>query len=819
MTDLIAIQKEHEDSLHGEAVQAATTRLQQALESGQMDRVPRARVLMLRLFQQTQEAIQREIDGKAAGPAAHLRHILRALPADVAAALALRMGLMMVMRGHRVGVATVMSSLGTAALREIEVRTAISLNSSYYDRTLEYLRTSGTISPRHIDKTMQAVVKAVVPESARIELSQTDTVKFGKFLFDPLIESGLLTTVRSVNKGGTVVSVLPSPEAREFLHHSEVINLWGGVGTSVCLAPPVPWTSVFEGGYHTERTQKSHLFLKRAKHQTRKARQVQLRAATIDRMPRVFQAANYLQSVPYVVDEGTFETIKAVWETGGGALGVPTKVFRDKPEFPFTEAWQKAEATPEELEAFNGWKRRVHRWHTESNKHRAAQRDFGALYRVVSKHAGEACWFPVHVDSRGRFYYWGAPNPQGTDIAKACLRFARKKRLGKRGLYWLKVQIANCYGFDAAHFDTRAEWTDARLDDLRRTVADPINSELLADADSPLCLLAAARELLAALGTDSPEAFESGLIIHMDATCSGLQHFSAILRDPVGAAYVNLIGPGATKADIYQRVLDLSVLQLGRDAINQCVDPERAAYARLWLAYIEGGKGRKLAKGPCMTLVYGTTFRGIVDHCLDWVEDNGCQIPPGVPASALAAHMTRTLLDAIRETVPAAVAAMEWLQSLVRRVSKDGMIYWETPLGMQVFQQYPVMNDTRVRLRSLATEYCIIKEATDVLDIRKSANGISPNFVHGLDSAHLGGTAIRMEAADCDMAGIHDSAGTHPCDVDFMHSALREEFVTMYERKDWLKELRDHLGLLDVPLLEQGILDLDEVRKSWAFFC
>lgn len=818
MTDLIALQMEHEEALHVEATNAAKTRLQQALEGAQLDRVPRARVLMLRLFQQTQEAVQREIDGKAAGPAAHLRHILRAVPADVTAALALRMGLMLVMRGTRVGVATVMSTLGGSLLKEIEVRTAISLNASYYDRTLEYLKTSGTISPRHIDKTMQAVVNAVVPESARIELSQTDQVKLGKFMMDPLIAAGLLGTVRSVNKGGTVVSVVPSADAREFLHHSEVIGIWGGVGTSVCLAPPVPWTSVFDGGYHTERSRKSHLFLKRSKHQTRKARQVQLRKATMEHMPRVFAAANYLQAVPYVVDEGTFATVKAVWETGGGALGVPTKTFRDKPEFPFSEAWAKAEATEEELEVFNAWKRRVHRWHTASTKHRAAQRDFGALYRVASKHAGQQCWFPVHVDSRGRFYYWGAPNPQGTDMAKACLRFARKKPLGRRGLYWLKVQIANCYGFDADHFDVRAKWTEDRLDDLRRTVEDPTNADLLAQADSPLCLLAAARELLAAIASGAPESYCTGLIVHMDATCSGLQHFSAILRDPVGASYVNLLGPGTRKADIYQRVLDLSVAQLQRDAQNLCVEPERAAYAQLWLAFIAPGAGRKLAKGPCMTLVYGTTFRGIVDHCLDWMEDNQCIVPAGVPASRLAAHMTRTLLDAIRLTVPAAVAAMEWLQSLVRKVDKDGMIYWVTPLGMQVFQQYPVMNDTRVRLRSLATEYCIVKEATDVLDIRKGANGISPNFVHGLDSAHLGGTALRMAAADCDMAGIHDSAGTHPCDVDFMQQALREEFVDMYERADWLRELRDHLGL-DTELLPRGDFDLQEVKKSWAFFC
>lgn len=818
MTDLIALQMEHEDTLHGEAVVEAKTRLQQALERGQLDSVPRARVMMLRMFQQVQDGIQREIDGKAAGPAAHLRHILRAVPADVAAALSLRMGLMTVMRGNRVGVATVMASLGAQLLREIEVRTAISLNSSYYDRTMEYLRASGTISPRHIDKTMQAVIKAVVPESARLELAQTEQVKLGKFLMDPLIEAGLLEVHRAYGKGGTIVSVEPSAEAREFITHHEVVNLWGGVGTSVCMAPPLPWGNVFDGGYHTERTRKSHMFLKRSKHQTRKARQLQLRACKYDRMPRVFEAANYIQSIPYTICQDTFADIKSIWESGGGALGVPTAEFRDKPTFPFEEAWQKAEASPEELETFNAWKRQVHRWHTAHTKHRSAKRDFGALYRVVAKHSGTQAWFPVHVDSRGRFYYWGSPNPQGTDLAKACLRFARRKRLGARGLYWLKVHVANCFGFDAEQFDTRAAWTEERLDDLRRAVRAG-DFDAFSVADSPLCALAAVRELDRALASGAPESFESGLIVHMDATCSGLQHFSAILRDPIGGRFVNLINPGVRKADIYQRVLDLSVLALRRDATNQCVDPDRAAYAKLWLGFVESsGKGRKLSKGPCMTLVYGTTFRGILDSCLDWMDDNGFTAPQDVPASALAAHMTRTLLDAIRETVPAAVAAMEWLQSLVRMVDRDGTIYWETPLGMQVFQQYPVMNDTRVRLRSLATEYAIIREATDVLDIRKSANAISPNFVHGLDSAHLGDTALRCKASDIQLAAIHDSAGTHACDVDPMHVHLRTAFKEMYERCDWLDELRKHLGL-EVEVPAKGDLDLAEVLKSWAFFC
>ena len=59
----------------------------------------------------------------------------------------------------------------------------------------------------------------------------------------------------------------------------------------------------------------------------------------------------------------------------------------------------------------------------------------------------EEIFFPYNVDFRGRAY----PVPPhlsivGSDLCRALLMFAHPKALGKNGLYWLKVHLANLAG-------------------------------------------------------------------------------------------------------------------------------------------------------------------------------------------------------------------------------------------------------------------------------------------------------------------------------------------------------------------------------------
>merc|ERR1719261_1258905 len=58
-------------------------------------------------------------------------------------------------------------------------------------------------------------------------------------------------------------------------------------------------------------------------------------------------------------------------------------------------------------------------------------------------------YFPHNVDFRGRAY----PVPPhlnhiGDDVSRGLLAFAEKRPLGKDGLFWLKVSLANLLGED-----------------------------------------------------------------------------------------------------------------------------------------------------------------------------------------------------------------------------------------------------------------------------------------------------------------------------------------------------------------------------------
>lgn len=55
-------------------------------------------------------------------------------------------------------------------------------------------------------------------------------------------------------------------------------------------------------------------------------------------------------------------------------------------------------------------------------------------------------------------------NHMGNDLCRGLLTFSEKKPLGKRGLFWLKVDIANKMGNDKAPLDKRALWTEERVE-------------------------------------------------------------------------------------------------------------------------------------------------------------------------------------------------------------------------------------------------------------------------------------------------------------------------------------------------------------------
>lgn len=298
----------------------------------------------------------------------------------------------------------------------------------------------------------------------------------------------------------------------------------------------------------------------------------------------------------------------------------------------------------------------------------------------------------------------------------------------------------------------------------------------------------------------------------MDATCSGLQHFAALLRDEIGAKYVNVLPSElGRKEDIYSRVAEAATASMHQDVTLGLVEPEIADF------WVKQGIARSLAKKPVMTYVYGAVMAEAANEIEDAIAaDVGwpAHIDP-VKASMYAA---KKLFAGIEATVPAAAALMRWLKSVARKCPKERPLMWRTPTHFPVWHDYRKDTSVRVHLNSCGVGKTLIRTFKDEIDTYRSANAISPNFVHAMDACHVSLIAGEFAAAGQELVTIHDSMGSHPCNVDWMHGVIRSTFVKLYEDRSILANFLMDCGIAaEPPML--GSLDLRKVLESEFFFC
>lgn len=783
--------------------------------------LPKTARMIARMYATVAAELSATMDVKCTGPGAKLKKWLRALPADLAAVIALRecIKLLSVANGP-VNIQTLASSIGKLWELEVRIKEAESVNPMYMQRMHEQIKDRSTTAPHHLRKVYNFAYDQIMKGAINSELSQADCVQLGKFGVQACIDAGVVDSSRTTKKEhgqfGTSVTFFLTPEVQDFIGNYDEEDVRGimdkELGAMVC--EPDPWTSLGDGGYLTHR-RKIHSPLMSLRH-IRSEEKSRIRSEfTAENMPIVFEAGNYLQSMAFMLHKPTVEAMVRTLNDGGGVMGIPTKRGPVKPPCPFPETWVKSEGTEEELQTFTMWKRSVVRYFEEFSSWKGHMREMGGHIKVTTNHLDKPIWFPMYLDTRGRWYYRGTPNPQGSDLAKAAIHYAEKKPLGARGLFWLKVHLANSYGFDKERFVDRAAWTDKHWPDIERALDDPENHADVWGIDSPWCMFSAAWELREAYRSGNPLTYCTGIIVHMDATCSGLQHFSALLRDPMGGQYVNLsdemqCGP---KQDIYNRVATMALAAMQRDL--QSEDKDVAAMAAWWIAT---GIPRGMAKKPVMTFVYGATLRGTSGFVRDYVyNETESRFPDDSLSYKYCHYCAAKLFQGIAATVPSAEYAMNWLRNVAKDQPKGKRMQWKTPTGFLVQHDYQDHDEKRVRIRSCGMEYVVVRYPNGGTKPLQMQNAIAPNFVHALDASHLTLTALAMKKHGCSMVGIHDSFGTHAANVDILHRVTRETFSNMYLNSNLLGEfLWDVEVLGEAPM--RGTLNIQCVMDSEFFF-
>lgn len=576
------------------------------------------------------------------------------------------------------------------------------------------------------------------------------------------------------------------------------------------VVKPVPWTDVNTGGYLTAACRQP--FIR------------QLRAELRDdlmsnEMPAVFTAVNAAQDTPWKINASVLYIMDQVWAAGETLGDIPSADPIDLPPRPadITRELRVADMTDDQITRFKAWRIEAAKIHESNARLKSKRLSLMTQLSMAGDLKDEVeFFFPHNVDFRGRLYSMVPElNPQSDDIGKSLLMFAQSKRLGTSGAFWLAVHIANLFGVDKVSFDDRVQWVLDNENAIIDSAADPLNGgRFWTEADSPWCALAACFEW--AGYKERGEDHESFLPIAMDGSCSGLQHFSAMLLDPMGAEAVNL-KPSAVPSDIYTQV---------RLKTEQLLDEMTGDnLAMSWRSKVT----RKIVKRPCMTFAYSVTSRGIRDQILDEISKTGSGYLPGWENFEAASFLAPVVEKAIRATVERAAEAMDWLKASVKiLLDAQRPVIWSTPTGFIVHQRYQKsvgkhfkvwFQGKRVRLT--------LRVQGEKPDTRKQASAVAPNFVHSMDAAHLQMVLNRMtkEGITTYFSVIHDSFGVHACDVDELHYAIRDEFINLYSTsqlekyRNWVistlpESARDKVP----PVPKAGDFDIEEVRDADFFF-
>lgn len=570
------------------------------------------------------------------------------------------------------------------------------------------------------------------------------------------------------------------------------------------VVPPQDWSGPYNGGYFTKGLRYS-LIKTRNKNFLEELRQWD--------MPEVYSALNALQKTPWAVNTSVLNVAREVWD-GGGRLGRLPQ--RDMLELP-----PKNHDT-EDAEAHKAWRRKaakVYDANMRLNSKRIAVSSKIALAEKFTEY--ERFYFPHALDWRGRAYPVPSTlTPQGDDLSKALLQFADGKPLGDRGAIWLAVHLANSFGVDKVSFEERLQWTVDHREAILDSAFNPLDGQRLwCEAGSPWTFLAACFEW--AGYCVQGESYVSHLPVSWDGTCNGLQNFSAMLRDEVGGKATNLV-PGEKPSDIYSQVAAQANALIEHDA-------KRGLPVALRWA---GKVARRHTKRNTMTVPYSVTQHGMRDQIMLEFRKMAEEGDPNTPLEENrwedATYLAARNYEAIGLVVVAARSAMTWLKEAASVVAQDGLpVRWVTPSGLLVQQGYKVMEGKRLNFEVLGRRYQHRLEVTgEHIDKRRQGAGISPNFIHSLDAAHMMRTVnYCMESGMHHFAMIHDSYGAHACDAEELSYQLRRAFVDQYEgdvlrcfRDQLAEQLPEELAEKLPPLPRMGTLDLAAVMQSDYFF-
>ncbi|ANQ08105.1 DNA-directed RNA polymerase [Plasmodium coatneyi] len=458
----------------------------------------------------------------------------------------------------------------------------------------------------------------------------------------------------------------------------------------------------------------------------------------------------------------------------------------------------------------------------------------------------EVIYFPHNIDFRGRMYPLSPHlHHMSDDICRSLITFHDKEEIGPRGLFWLKIHLANNFGKDKLNFEQRISWVDANLGNIKKLSENPFqHMDFWNMAEKPWQALSVSIDLTKALECPDPSKYRSNIPVQQDGTCNGLQHYAALGRDYDGGKAVNII-PSDEPQDIYTVVLEIGRLGGGISSLGgegnsiinssnsssgissssstaKATSPCRGELAQYCFQY--DLLKRKVVKQTIMTICYGVTSVGAKDQVKGKIQNMISKVLDKNAINQLSQYIANYIFESISEIFKRAMVIKKWFNNLSKVTNELNIpVTWLSPIGLPCEQPYRL--GQRILVNTPLQSVSVISYQNSLLHKNKQRLGFPPNFVHSLDASHLMMTAEKMVLENnFSFAAVHDSYWAHACNVDIMNKFIRDSFVTLYDEpilqnlyQSYQMRLGKHASRIPAPP-EQGHLDVSLVRNSRYFF-
>ncbi|KAK6156636.1 hypothetical protein DH2020_010884 [Rehmannia glutinosa] len=343
-------------------------------------------------------------------------------------------------------------------------------------------------------------------------------------------------------------------------------------------------------------------------------------------------ALDTLGNTKWRVNKRILSVVESIWAAGGNLAGL---VNREDVPIP--------ELLSDDVKEVKKWKWSVRKV-KKINQERHSQRCDTELKLSVARKMKdeEGFYYPHNLDFRGRAYPMHPHlNHLSSDLCRGILEFAEGRPLGKSGLRWLKIHLANLYGggVEKLSYDGRISFVENYIAEIFDSADNSLNgNRWWLKAEDPFQCLAACINLSEALRSSSPHTVVSHLPIHQ-----------------FEAAAVNLIA-GDKPADVYSEIAERVHNIMKRDSEKDPATDPSALLAKLLIGQVD----RKLVKQTVMTSVYGVTYVGAREQIKRRLEEKGLITDDRLLFSA-ACYAAKVTLAALGELFQAARAIMGWL--------------------------------------------------------------------------------------------------------------------------------------------------------------